>query len=134
MEIDSGSSGGNAIADNQRPHRVDAFKKTMVAAEAEDADRINAVALDDVAYYRCRHRGLVSPSEAGVCQSGLGVPLHLYRVREACFWSLRDFGTPLMIRECEQCATGTNTETSEKRPKHKRSLKTLSTAINMYMR
>jgi len=58
----------------------------------------------------------------------------VFAVADASFWSLRDFGTALMRREREQSAAGAYSETSENWPRYKRSLKTLSTAIDTYMR
>jgi hypothetical protein len=58
----------------------------------------------------------------------------VFAVSDASFWALRDFGTALMRREREQSATNAYVETAEKWPKYKRSLKTLSTAVDAFMR
>jgi hypothetical protein len=62
-----------------------------------------------------------------------GVPV--FAVNDVPFMALREFGSALMRREeREQSAAGAASEISEKYPKHKRSLKTLATAIDNYMR
>mmetsp|Transcript_5505 Transcript_5505/g.11681 ORF Transcript_5505/g.11681 Transcript_5505/m.11681 type:complete len:1063 (-) Transcript_5505:710-3898(-) len=58
----------------------------------------------------------------------------VFAVSDASFWALRDFGTCLMKCETEQSASSAYTETAQKYPKYKRSLKTLSVAIDNYMR
>jgi histidyl-tRNA synthetase len=58
----------------------------------------------------------------------------VFAVSDASFWALRDFGTALMRREREQSATNAYVETAEKWPKYKRSLKTLATAVDAFMR
>jgi hypothetical protein len=50
------------------------------------------------------------------------------------FWVLRDFGTCVMKRSDEQSAVNAGVETTERYPKHKRVLKTLSMAIDTVMR
>ena len=58
----------------------------------------------------------------------------VFAVSDASFWCLRDFGTSLMKHEAEQNASCPFLETSEKWPQFKRSLKTLASAIEMYLR
>jgi len=62
-----------------------------------------------------------------------GVPV--FAVADLPFFTLRDFGTSLMRRErIEQSASGAATEMIENYPKHKRVLKTLSSAIDSFMK
>lgn len=62
-----------------------------------------------------------------------GVPV--FAASDLPFFALRDFGTALMRRERkEQSATGTATEMMEKYPKHRRVIKTLSIAIDAFMK
>jgi hypothetical protein len=62
-----------------------------------------------------------------------GVPV--FAVADLSFFVLRDFGTALMRRERkEHSASGACAEMIEKYPKHRRVLKTLSVAIDNYMR
>jgi len=60
----------------------------------------------------------------------------VFAVADVSFWVLRDFGTTLMKREQkEQSAQGACKEMIEKHDaKHKRSLRTLGTAMDSYMR
>jgi hypothetical protein len=58
----------------------------------------------------------------------------VFAVSDCCFWSLRDFGTSLMRHEGDQNASTAYSETSDKWPKYKRSLKTLASAIENYLR
>jgi translation initiation factor 2-alpha kinase 4 len=67
--------------------------------------------------------------------SGLTDGVPVFAVPDVSFYVLRDFGTSLMRRERkEQSASGACAEMIEKYPKHKRILKTLSLAIDNYMR
>ena len=62
-----------------------------------------------------------------------GVPV--FAAADLPFFALRDFGTSLMRRETtEQSASGTATEMMEKYPKHRRVIKTLSIAIDAFMK
>lgn len=62
-----------------------------------------------------------------------GVPV--FAAADLPFFTLRDFGTSLMRRESqEQSASGAAAEMMEKYPKHKRVLKTLSIAIDAFMK
>jgi hypothetical protein len=68
-------------------------------------------------------------------ESGLTEGVPVFAVPDVSFYVLRDFGTSLMRRERkEQSASGACAEMIEKYPKHKRILKTLSLAIDNYMR
>lgn len=67
-------------------------------------------------------------------ESDGGRQVPVFAVTDATFWALREFGTTLMRREVDQSATSAYMETSEKYPKYKRSLKTLSSAIDTYMK
>ena len=59
----------------------------------------------------------------------------VFAVADVPFWVLRDFGTALMRRERkEQSAVGASIEATEAYPKGKRPLKTLATAIDIFMR
>ena len=59
----------------------------------------------------------------------------VFAVSDASFFALRDFGTSLMRSEKkEQSANGAYLATAHTYPKYKRSLKTLSVAIDNYMR
>lgn len=61
--------------------------------------------------------------------------LPVFAVADMSFLVLRDFGTALMRRERnEQSALGAANEITERLPKHKRVLKTLSIAIDNYMK
>jgi len=62
-----------------------------------------------------------------------GVPV--FAVTDLSFFVLRDFGTALMRRErMEKSSSGACDEMIEKYPKHRRVLKTLSVAIDNYLR
>ena len=62
-----------------------------------------------------------------------GVPV--FAAADLPFFALRDFGTSLMRHERkEQSASGTATEMMEKYPKHRRVIKTLSIAIDAFMK
>lgn len=59
----------------------------------------------------------------------------VFAVADVPFWVLRDFGTALMRRERkEQSAVGASVEASEAFPKGKRPLKTLASAIDIFMK
>lgn len=61
-----------------------------------------------------------------------GIPV--FAVDDVSFWALRDFGTFLMQHESDQSAVPAYSDTAARYPKHKRSLKTLATAIDNYLR
>ena len=72
--------------------------------------------------------GLANPSSTGET-------LPVFAVADISFWALRDFGTSLMKRAThEQSAVGACRQITEEYPKFKRILKTLSSAIDSYMR
>lgn len=59
----------------------------------------------------------------------------VFAVADVPFWVLRDFGTSLMRRERkEQSAVGASVEATEAYPRGKRPLKTLASAIDMFMK
>ena len=59
----------------------------------------------------------------------------VFAVSGVDIWVLREFGTELMRRErAEQSAVGASTSVSQRHPEHSRALKTLSSAIDNYMR
>lgn len=59
----------------------------------------------------------------------------VFAVADASFWALRDFGTNLMKSESQDLsANGAYLETAKRYPQFKRSLKTLSVALDNYMR
>lgn len=68
-------------------------------------------------------------------QTNSGGSTPVFAVADVPFWVLRDFGTALMRREKkDQSAVGACVETTEAYPKGKRPLKTLATAIDIFMR
>jgi hypothetical protein len=68
--------------------------------------------------------------------ASIGVPsTPVFCADNISFWVLRDFGTTLMRCERqEQSSVGASQEMISKYPKHKRTLKTLSMAIDNYMK
>mmetsp|Transcript_21174 Transcript_21174/g.25502 ORF Transcript_21174/g.25502 Transcript_21174/m.25502 type:complete len:293 (-) Transcript_21174:1262-2140(-) len=68
--------------------------------------------------------GMVDPSEQGASVIAVDLP----------FFVLRDYGTCLMQRENNSSAVPAGMETTEKYPKHKKILKTLSMAVDSLRR
>jgi hypothetical protein len=58
----------------------------------------------------------------------------VFAVSDVPFWCLRDFGSNLMKKANEQRCANACSDTIETHPTHKRSLKTLGTAIDAYMK
>lgn len=79
---------------------------------------------------------LSSLGEPNTSQGVLGMPgIPVFAASDLSFWVLRDFGTALMRRERkEESAAGACGEIIERYPKHKRSLKTLASAVDNFMK
>lgn len=69
-------------------------------------------------------------------QSFFGIQwMPVFAVSCVDYWTLREFGTELMRREVEeQSSVGASNAIAERHPKHRRVMKTLSGAIDNYMR
>lgn len=73
-------------------------------------------------------------SMADPSTNGAGDFLPIFAVADVSFWVLRDFGTMLMKRANERSTTGACLEIKEQYPKHKRTIKTLGSAIDNFMK
>jgi hypothetical protein len=85
---------------------------------------------------KVEHSAKAFMSTLGGATDGGGMhDIPVFAVTDVSFWAIRDFATALMRRERqEQSSNGAFTETAETYPKFKRSLKTLSIAIDNFMK
>ena len=74
-------------------------------------------------------QSMVDPSD------GAANDLPVFVVADVSFWCLRDFASHLMrTAEADQCSSNAYLKTIELHPSHKRSLKTLGSAIDSFMK
>jgi len=103
------------VSKNETPHWK-ALKKTMKKIELSGESYVSSLQHSGQRHVVALH----------------GTPVF---AADISFWALRDFGTALMRRERQDhSASGAFTETAEQYPKFKRLLKTLTLAIDNYMK
>jgi len=145
-EVDDDDSIDNAQPPSWRENRSRTRVECIFVDHDQYISSTREISRNDTPHYKTYLKGMKSvqlsaesylssfqnPSSQGAF--GLeGVPV--FAVADLPFFALRDFGTSLMRRERkEQSAAGTAAEMIENYPKHKRVLKTLSAAIDAFMK